>query len=101
MRAAASCLHAPLLPPASLLRLSARPFAAPAGLLPQLQNFSTPATNRCCREAAQEDFEEDILPLLARHPGRLRPEALTLDNFHVAASLVASRAFGVDEWHGG
>lgn len=25
---------------------------------------------------------------------------MTLPNFHAAASLVASRAFGVDEWHG-
>ncbi|KAI7837623.1 hypothetical protein COHA_008549 [Chlorella ohadii] len=52
------------------------------------------------REAAREDFEEHILPLVGKYPGRLRPEFVTLPNFHAAASLVASRAFGVDEWHG-
>ena len=41
-----------------------------------------------------------MAPLAGRYPGRLRPEALTLENFNIAASLVASRAFGVDEWHG-
>ncbi len=40
------------------------------------------------------------MPLLAKYPGRLSPEGTTLEAFHVAASLVASRAFGVDEWHG-
>ncbi|PRW44560.1 ribosomal lysine N-methyltransferase 3 [Chlorella sorokiniana] len=52
------------------------------------------------REAAREDFEEHVLPLLEKYPGRLRPDFVTLPNFHAAASLVASRAFGVDEWHG-
>ena len=55
-----------------------------------------------CREAAAEDFEEHVLPLLARYPARLRhPGFITLENFQVAAAYVASRAFGVDEWHGG
>ncbi|KAL4439191.1 hypothetical protein ABPG77_004093 [Micractinium sp. CCAP 211/92] len=52
------------------------------------------------REAAAEDFREHVLPLLAKHPGRLVDEFVTLEHFHVAASYVASRAFGVDEWHG-
>ncbi|KAL4428484.1 hypothetical protein ABPG75_002573 [Micractinium tetrahymenae] len=52
------------------------------------------------REAAAEDFEEHVLPLLPKHPGRLNKEFITLENFHIAASFVASRAFGVDEWHG-
>lgn len=52
------------------------------------------------RAAAAEDFEEHAQPLLEKYPGRLRPDFLTLDNFHAAASFVASRAFGVDEWHG-
>ena len=62
-----------------------------------------PASARpCCRQAAAEDFEEHVLPLLARYPGRLRhPGFVTLGNFQMAAAYVASRAFGVDEWHGG
>jgi hypothetical protein len=52
------------------------------------------------RAAAAEDFEEHVQPLVEKYPGRLRPDFLTLDNFHAAASFVASRAFGVDEWHG-
>ncbi|EFN55406.1 hypothetical protein CHLNCDRAFT_134525 [Chlorella variabilis] len=52
------------------------------------------------REASAEDFEEHVLPLLHKYPGRLRPAACTLDRFRVAASFVGSRAFCVDEWHG-
>ncbi|PSC69948.1 SET domain-containing [Micractinium conductrix] len=52
------------------------------------------------RAAAAEDFEDHVLPLLQKYPGRLRDDFITLGNFHVAASFVASRAFGVDEWHG-
>lgn len=49
----------------------------------------------------REDFEEAVLPLVARYPGRLSPGAFTLQGFHAAASWVASRAFGVDSFHGG
>ena len=48
-----------------------------------------------------EDFEEAVAPLVARHPGRLSPGAFTLQGFRAAASWVASRAFGVDSFHGG
>lgn len=41
-----------------------------------------------------------MLPLLAKYPGRLRKKACTLSNFQIAAAFVASRAFGIDEWHG-
>ena len=47
-----------------------------------------------------EDFEEAVAPLAARHPGRLSPGAFTLERFRAAASWVASRAFGVDSFHG-
>lgn len=53
-----------------------------------------------CRENMAEDFETHVLPLLERYPGRLRREGITLENFHVAASYVASRAFGIDDYHG-
>lgn len=49
----------------------------------------------------REDFEEVVLPLVARlHPGRLSPGAFTLERFRAAASWIASRAFGVDSFHG-
>jgi len=68
-----------------------------------LQGHGTPPFpfQHACRQAAAEDFEEHVLPLLSKYPGRLRPDFITLHNFNVAASFVASRAFGVDEWHGG
>lgn len=75
-------------------------------LLPGAQHLACNSPLPChplrlaCREAAGEDVEEHILPLLDKYPGRLRPDYITLPNFHAAASLVASRAFGVDEWHG-
>mmetsp|Transcript_31520 Transcript_31520/g.89489 ORF Transcript_31520/g.89489 Transcript_31520/m.89489 type:complete len:98 (+) Transcript_31520:504-797(+) len=62
---------------------------------------------RCCanweplypRELAKADYDEHIAPLLVKHHDKL-PKSMTLDAFHRAASLVASRAFGVDDWHG-
>ncbi|KAK9815861.1 hypothetical protein WJX72_010928 [[Myrmecia] bisecta] len=55
---------------------------------------------RADRELTQEDFESGILPVLQRHRRRLPVRQLTLDGFRVAASWVASRAFGVDQHHG-
>ena len=48
----------------------------------------------------REDFEEHLLPWAAQFPERLRLIDFTWDRFRVAASWVASRAFGVDGWHG-
>lgn len=55
------------------------------------------------RQLMAADFEEHVLPLLGRYPGRLQhaASAFTREGFSVAASLVASRAFGIDDYHGG
>lgn len=50
------------------------------------------------RQLAREDYDAHVAPLLARHPKRL--PAISYELFSRAASLVASRAFGVDDWHG-
>lgn len=52
------------------------------------------------REAMKEDFEVNVAPMPSKYPTRLRSSYFTLDNFMRAASLVASRAFGIDEHHG-
>ena len=49
----------------------------------------------------QEDFETHVLPLVCEHPTLFKSEFFTLENFRMAASWVASRAFGVDSHHGG
>ncbi|DBA79474.1 TPA: hypothetical protein ACH3X2_007744 [Trebouxia sp. C0005] len=53
------------------------------------------------RTLTQEDWETNILPLIhdARYP-MLNQAGMNLDLFRVAASWVASRAFGVDDYHG-
>ena len=48
----------------------------------------------------QEDFDMHVQPLVEQHPGLLKAETFTIDNFRRAASWVASRAFGVDSNHG-
>ena len=54
-----------------------------------------------CRALTQEDWETNLLPLIdaTRYP-MLNQPGMTLDLFRVAASWVASRAFGVDNYHG-
>ena len=47
----------------------------------------------------QEDWETHLLPLVTQYPALKQP-SMTLDSFRVAASWVASRAFGVDNYHG-
>lgn len=53
------------------------------------------------RTLTQEDWETNILPLVhdAKYP-MLNQAGMNLDLFRVAASWVASRAFGVDNYHG-
>ena len=41
-----------------------------------------------------------VLPLVDQHPGLLKAEIFTIENFRSGASWVASRAFGVDSHHG-
>ena len=40
------------------------------------------------------------MPLVAKYPGRLVAERMRLADFRAASSLVASRAFGIDDFHG-
>jgi SET domain-containing protein 6 len=57
---------------------------------------------RAAAEAADvaDDYAAHVAPALARHPARLRAAGLTREHYAAAASLVASRAFGVDSSHG-
>jgi SET domain-containing protein 6 len=50
----------------------------------------------------EEDYRLHVVPLLRRYrsDGRLRPGGMTLAHYRAAASLVGSRAFGVDDYHG-
>ena len=47
-----------------------------------------------------EDYEDTVLPLLEQYPESLNKAHFTFETFQIAASWVASRAFGVDKWHG-
>ena len=47
-----------------------------------------------------EDFQQHVAPWAAQFPERLRLEAFNLESFRNAASWIASRAFGVDDYHG-
>ena len=51
------------------------------------------------RELTQEDWETHLLPLIDQYPALNHP-SMNLDTFRVAASWLASRAFGVDSYHG-
>lgn len=48
------------------------------------------------REDVEEDFQLLVAPLAKKYPDRLHVENWNLDSFRAAASLVASRAFGID-----
>ena len=55
-----------------------------------------------CRSDTATDYQEEVLPLLEKDGGRLfNATKMTLDHFRVAASWIGSRAFGVDDYHGG
>ena len=53
-----------------------------------------------CRELTKQDYELHIAPLLAKYPDRLNAALLKQISFNAAASWVASRAFGIDSYHG-
>ena len=57
--------------------------------------------SNACRALTQEDWETHLLPLInpRKHSSLCQP-GMNLDLFRVAASWVASRAFGVDNYHG-
>ncbi|KAG7674859.1 hypothetical protein Ndes2526B_g07697 [Nannochloris sp. 'desiccata'] len=48
----------------------------------------------------EDDYITHVLPLLTTYKDRFRVDKCTLHHFHSAASLVASRMFGIDEIHG-
>jgi len=48
----------------------------------------------------EDDYNTHVLPLLTTYTDRFRVDKCTLHHFHYAASLVASRMFGIDEVHG-
>ena len=47
-----------------------------------------------------EDWKECIKPVLELDSFELKPESFTVDEYFAAKSLVASRSFQVDEYHG-
>jgi SET domain-containing protein 6 len=53
--------------------------------------------DRVCME---EDWEESIAPLSLQQPDYFPVNWFTLNHYLAAKTLVASRAFGVDDYHG-
>eukprot|EP00798_Chlamydomonas_sp_ICE-L_P009048 gene9048-16171_t len=51
------------------------------------------------RDAVKEDFETEVEPLADRYGSIIPKENWTLENFSIAASWVASRAYHVDSYH--
>ncbi len=71
-----------------------------AGELARLAGTGVAERARDDAVLAAEDFNAHVPPLCAAHPERLPARRMTLDAFRAAASWVASRAFGVDSYHG-
>jgi SET domain-containing protein 6 len=60
-----------------------------------------------CRQAVledkkliEEDWEECILPLCEKNPHDFPAVHFTLEDYFLAKTLISSRAFEVDEYHG-
>jgi N-lysine methyltransferase SETD6 len=51
-------------------------------------------------ENVEDDYNTHVVPLLSTYSGRFILDKCTLQHFHYAASLVASRMFGIDDVHG-
>ncbi|XAR61438.1 [Ribulose-bisphosphate carboxylase]-lysine N-methyltransferase [Bertholletia excelsa] len=47
-----------------------------------------------------EDWEECILPLIASAPLELNPDSFEVEQYFAAKSLLASRSFEIDDYHG-
>lgn len=47
-----------------------------------------------------EDWKESILPLLDSAPLELNPEFFGVEQYFAAKSLIASRSFEIDDYHG-
>lgn len=63
--------------------------------------------NAICRQTVKEDkalvyqdFKECIKPVLDLASSDINPEFFTVDEYFAAKSLVSSRAFQIDEYHG-
>lgn len=60
-----------------------------------------------CRQTVQEDkalvyedWKENILPLLDSEPSRLNPAFFSVEQYFAAKSLISSRSFEIDDYHG-
>lgn len=47
-----------------------------------------------------EDWKENILPLVYLVPQSLNPSSFSVEEYFAARSLIASRSFQIDEYHG-
>ncbi|XP_061369471.1 ribosomal lysine N-methyltransferase 3 [Gastrolobium bilobum] len=47
-----------------------------------------------------EDWKEDILPLLDLAPSKLKPKFFGIEQYFAAKSLISSRSFSIDDYHG-
>lgn len=47
-----------------------------------------------------DDWEENILPLINSSSSKLSPDFFGVEQYIAAKSLVASRSFEVDDYHG-
>ncbi|KAF8411995.1 hypothetical protein HHK36_004554 [Tetracentron sinense] len=47
-----------------------------------------------------EDWKECILPLIASSPLKLNPNSFGIEQYFAAKSLIASRSFEIDDYHG-
>lgn len=52
------------------------------------------------KDLVYQDWEEFIKPLLDAASFELNPEFFTVDEYLAAKSLIASRSFQIDEYHG-
>lgn len=47
-----------------------------------------------------EDWKESILPILDSAPSKLNPKFFGVEEYSAARSLIASRSFEIDGYHG-
>lgn len=47
-----------------------------------------------------EDWKENILPLLKLEPFRLDPSFFGVEDYFAVKTLIASRSFEIDDYHG-
>ena len=69
-------------------------------MLSSAKQSPAPKQRLARRQHTEEDFTNDLLPVIQRHPHIFIQEAMTLAAFRTAASWVGSRAFGINRYHG-